>query len=74
MSAKPDKYPACPPGVNPFEWILRTAEQLRRRQAHLMDIERSRQAAQRREALRTVAREEVKSGPRPAGQYWRSAD
>lgn len=69
MSGRPDKYPACPPGVNPFEWIVRTAQQLRRRQAHEVDILMSRRAAERRREAEALQKREAddtpKRGPRP---------
>lgn len=57
MSAKPDRWPECPPGVNRFEWIVRTAQALRRRQAHEVDLVLTRRAAERRrtaDALREL--------------------
>jgi hypothetical protein len=75
MTGRPDKYPEPPPGVNRFAWIVRTAAELRRRQAHLVDIERSRRVQAEREALRARARaaDEAaeKRGPK---QYWRTED
>lgn len=67
MSARPDKYPACPPGVNPFDWIIRTAQALRRQQAHEVDIVMSRRAAERRRAAEAL-RESEAASERPWGQ------
>ena len=77
MNGRPDKFPPMPAGVNPFEWIVRTAATLRRQQAHLADIERTRVQAREREALRArakVADEAMERlGPK-SERYWRTAD
>ena len=68
MSGRPDKYPAPPAGVNVFEWIVREAARLRRQQAHIAEIDRSRRAIADREALRAraaaVDAEMEKRGPK----------
>ena len=77
MSARPDKYPEPPVGENVFNWIVRTAAQMRRRQAFTAEIERSRVQAREREALRArakVADEAAeKRGPK-TDRYWRTED
>ena len=74
---KPDKYPSPQDGVNPFEWIVRTAAQMRRRQAYTAEIERSRVQAKEREALRARARAADETaemrGPK-TDRYWRTED
>ena len=77
MSARPDKYPAPPPGENVFAWIVRTAQAMRRRQAYTAEIERSRAQAREREALRARARvaDEAAERRQPTPErYWRTED
>lgn len=59
MSKLPDKYPECPPGVNRFDWILRTAQALRRRQAHEVEIITSRRAAERKRQAEILRRRDA---------------
>ena len=77
MTGRPDKYPEPPVGENVFDWIVRTAAQMRRRQVHTAEIERSRLQAREREALRARAKaaDEAaeKRGPKPE-RYWRTED
>jgi hypothetical protein len=74
---KPPKYPDPPPGANVFDWIVRTAQAMRRKQSHSAEIDRSRRAAADREALRERARAAdaamEKRGPK-GDRYWRVED
>lgn len=69
MKTKPDKYPTCPPDEpNRFAWIVRTAAQMRRQQAHAMDLAHTRLAAQRRAALQVVSDAEAADVARRTGK------
>jgi hypothetical protein len=57
MTGRPDKYPEPPADCgNVFDWIVRAAQAMRRRQAFTAEIDRSRLQASEREALRARAK------------------
>ena len=50
------RLPECPPGVNPFAWIVRTAPMVREARREIAERERQEQAYARQEDAKPALR------------------